>query len=263
MNWHKYMWQFSPYYDPEIGRFITEDTNWGKDSHPLSLNLYTYVANNPIMFVDPSGHSWEDVWNGFKSVGSGVVDFVQGVGSGVMETITYGTSSDIEIYYYRDNETAYIIGKIVGNATAGAFGTIETIAGGTGAVVTSPTVVGAVALGAVAAHGVTVVGSSFGNAAKNVTILKANSNNGGGGSNNSSKKMTAKEAEQAAKKLGYEKTNYTSHGQPVFKKGNKYITPDVDSHNGGSWKMADSVKNLGSKSTRMGTYDAKLKRIGD
>jgi filamentous hemagglutinin len=31
----------------------------------------------------------------------------------------------------------------------------------------------------------------------------------------------------------------------------------------GSWKMADSVKNLGKKETRMGTYDAKLKRIGD
>lgn len=75
--------------------------------------------------------------------------------------------------------------------------------------------------------------------------------------------MTTKEATAAAKKLGYTKTNFTSHGQPVFKKGNKYITPDVDGHNGGIWKMADSVKNLGSKSTRMGTYDENLTWIGD
>ncbi|OPX41877.1 tRNA(Glu)-specific nuclease WapA precursor [Ruminiclostridium hungatei] len=45
------------YYDPMIGRFITEDSYWGKDSDPLSLNLYTYCRNNPIMFIDPSGHA--------------------------------------------------------------------------------------------------------------------------------------------------------------------------------------------------------------
>ena len=75
--------------------------------------------------------------------------------------------------------------------------------------------------------------------------------------------LKGKAADKVAEKLGYSKTNYKSHGQPVYKKGNRYITPDVDAHNGGVWKMADSVKNLGSKSTRMGTYDANLKRIGD
>ncbi|MBL4709110.1 MAG: hypothetical protein JKY48_11805 [Flavobacteriales bacterium] len=38
-----------------------------------------------------------------------------------------------------------------------------------------------------------------------------------------------------------------SHGQPVFKKGKVVISPDVDSHIGGAWKAATSVKNLGSK----------------
>lgn len=51
-----------------------------------------------------------------------------------------------------------------------------------------------------------------------------------------------------------------SKGQPVFKKRNKYITPDVDSHKGGLWKMADSPKNLGSKQTRTGTYNEDLTR---
>nr|WP_253199062.1 toxin C-terminal domain-containing protein [Clostridium gasigenes] len=63
--------------------------------------------------------------------------------------------------------------------------------------------------------------------------------------------------------MGFERTNYKSHGKPVYKKGRRYITPDVDSHNGGTWKMADSVKDLGSKRTRTGTYDFKLDRIGD
>jgi RHS repeat-associated protein len=40
------------YYDPEVGRFISEDP-MGFDGG--SLNLYAYVGNNPVMFIDPSG----------------------------------------------------------------------------------------------------------------------------------------------------------------------------------------------------------------
>jgi hypothetical protein len=74
---------------------------------------------------------------------------------------------------------------------------------------------------------------------------------------------TTKAATDAAKKLGFTKTNFYSHGQPVYKKGNNYITPDVDQHSGGAWKMANSVKNLGKKDTRSGTYDINLNKIGD
>ncbi len=44
------------YYDPVIGRFISADSYLGKDNDPLSLNLYTYCNNNPIMYVDEDGH---------------------------------------------------------------------------------------------------------------------------------------------------------------------------------------------------------------
>jgi len=44
------------YYDPYIGRFISEDSYWGEDDNPLSLNLYTYCFNDPIRFIDPTGH---------------------------------------------------------------------------------------------------------------------------------------------------------------------------------------------------------------
>ena len=44
------------YYNPVIGRFTTADTYTGKEDDPLSLNLYTYCGNNPVLFNDPSGH---------------------------------------------------------------------------------------------------------------------------------------------------------------------------------------------------------------
>ncbi|KLU64306.1 tRNA(Glu)-specific nuclease WapA precursor [Desulfosporosinus acididurans] len=43
-------------YDPTTGRFLNEDTNTGKTIDPLSLNLYTYCFNNPILYVDMSGN---------------------------------------------------------------------------------------------------------------------------------------------------------------------------------------------------------------
>ncbi|CAG7658638.1 RHS repeat-associated core domain-containing protein [Paenibacillus allorhizosphaerae] len=44
------------YYNPHIGRFISEDTYEGHAEDPLSLNRYTYCNNEPILHVDPSGH---------------------------------------------------------------------------------------------------------------------------------------------------------------------------------------------------------------
>ncbi|WP_410514027.1 RHS repeat-associated core domain-containing protein [Paenibacillus sp. BR2-3] len=47
------------YYDPSVGRFINEDTYEGQITNPLSLNLYTYVSNNPLIYSDPTGHRQE------------------------------------------------------------------------------------------------------------------------------------------------------------------------------------------------------------
>lgn len=44
------------WYDPSQGRFINQDTYEGDINNPLSLNLYSYVHNNPIANSDPSGH---------------------------------------------------------------------------------------------------------------------------------------------------------------------------------------------------------------
>jgi RHS repeat-associated protein len=44
------------YYNPKIGRFISEDSYEGTPDNPLSLNLYTYCQNNPVMYRDQNGH---------------------------------------------------------------------------------------------------------------------------------------------------------------------------------------------------------------
>ncbi|MEK3822213.1 SAR2788 family putative toxin [Cytobacillus sp. FSL W8-0315] len=75
-------------------------------------------------------------------------------------------------------------------------------------------------------------------------------------------------AKAVAKELGYsEVKGQYSHGAKIYLrgkgKGPKYISRDKDGHIGGAWKGATSIKNLGSKKTRSGTYDIELKRIGD
>ena len=45
------------YFDPKLGRFLTQDSFLGKIDSPPSLHRYLYGYANPTRFVDPSGHS--------------------------------------------------------------------------------------------------------------------------------------------------------------------------------------------------------------
>lgn len=75
---------------------------------------------------------------------------------------------------------------------------------------------------------------------------------------------TTSEATKAAVKMGYRKIRELSNGEAVYKKGDSYITRDIGSgnglgsHNGGAWKEANSVKNLGTPEARNGTFNADL-----
>ncbi len=44
------------YYDPALARFISPDTLVPDPTTPHSYNRYTYVRNNPLRWVDPTGH---------------------------------------------------------------------------------------------------------------------------------------------------------------------------------------------------------------
>jgi RHS repeat-associated protein len=46
----------SRYYDTNSGRFLSEDSNMGSLTDPMSLNRYIYGEDNPMAVVDPTGH---------------------------------------------------------------------------------------------------------------------------------------------------------------------------------------------------------------
>ncbi|MEB3104064.1 RHS repeat-associated core domain-containing protein, partial [Ferviditalea candida] len=52
----QYYYLQARYYDPRNGRFLSADTYRGEIQNPLSLHLYAYAFNNPVNYVDPSGH---------------------------------------------------------------------------------------------------------------------------------------------------------------------------------------------------------------
>ena len=45
-------------YDPELGRFLSADPSIQAPTNLQSYNRYSYVMNNPMTLVDPSGYSW-------------------------------------------------------------------------------------------------------------------------------------------------------------------------------------------------------------
>ncbi|MCM3576466.1 DNRLRE domain-containing protein [Mesobacillus subterraneus] len=49
------------YYNPENGSFLSLDPVRGDLMEPLTLNGYSYVNNNPVMFNDPSGESAKEL----------------------------------------------------------------------------------------------------------------------------------------------------------------------------------------------------------
>ncbi|MDC4206785.1 MAG: RHS repeat-associated core domain-containing protein [Candidatus Manganitrophus sp.] len=48
------------YYDPALMRFISPDTVDPDRNYPQTLNRYSYVRNNPLKFVDPTGKAERD-----------------------------------------------------------------------------------------------------------------------------------------------------------------------------------------------------------
>ena len=67
------------YYDPQIGRFTQADTIVQSPYDSQSLNRYSYCRNNPINYVDPTGHSWfSNFWKQFAGA------FVGGLVAGIL-----------------------------------------------------------------------------------------------------------------------------------------------------------------------------------
>ncbi|NTV29700.1 MAG: RHS repeat-associated core domain-containing protein, partial [Candidatus Omnitrophica bacterium] len=100
------------YYNPKLGRFITADPIVQAPYNPQTLNRYTYCNNNPINLVDPTGHSWKNVW---KATSVAVVGAVAVIATGGAATALLGA-------YWGGVFTGAMIGATVGGATAAAMG---------------------------------------------------------------------------------------------------------------------------------------------
>ncbi|MFZ5987822.1 MAG: RHS repeat-associated core domain-containing protein [Bacillota bacterium] len=93
-------------YDPKIARFLQEDTYLGDPNDPLSLNLYAYCHNEPIMYIDPSGHN--NILNDFKEklkhyAEKKLADAFNAVLSFTVNTVTDYESTEEAIRYVVEN----------------------------------------------------------------------------------------------------------------------------------------------------------------
>ncbi len=98
------------YYDPETGRFISQDSIDYADPESINgLNLYAYCGNNPVMAIDPTGTMPK--WLRW------VLGAVIIVASVALSVVTAGLATPIS--------TALgggMLGAVVGGAVAGAVG---------------------------------------------------------------------------------------------------------------------------------------------
>ena len=99
------------YYNPEDGRFMTEDSYRGEIMNPETGHLYVYCANNPVNYVDPSGHLFGN-WDMFGRYWFDKTVFIR-YGKGTTEHIAK-SKKDLNLIKFRN----YIKLVLVGGAVA-------------------------------------------------------------------------------------------------------------------------------------------------
>jgi RHS repeat-associated protein len=90
------------YYDPTIGRFITEDSYEGDDNDPMTLNRYIYGRDNPERYSDPNGHMFV-----VSTGGGGAVSPTCTADPAACTSVTSSTSSETSVVYADMYYTTY------------------------------------------------------------------------------------------------------------------------------------------------------------
>ena len=108
------------YYNPEDGRFMTEDSYRGEIMNPETGHLYVYCANNPVNYVDPSGHLFGN-WDMFGRYWFDKTVFIR-YGKGTTEHIAR-SKKDLNLIKFRNyikKEDQYM-NKVAVNLTFAAI----------------------------------------------------------------------------------------------------------------------------------------------
>lgn len=139
------------YYSSALGRFITPDWSvkedpvpYAKLDDPQSLNLYAYVRNNPLIRIDPDGHTckqgdwgcnaWDMVNQTWNQIHAIAATTQQSVGNSVKK------AKQVVAAHPRTMKALKGVGKVVGGiATVGLSATTEV---GSGGLATVPVVFG-------------------------------------------------------------------------------------------------------------------------
>ena len=88
------------YYDPNSGRFLTQDTWQGQRGKPITLHKYLYANTNPAVFIDPTGQFGMAQVNAITSMVSIMVRASMGTISRFFKRIMKKKKSDKEKFKF-------------------------------------------------------------------------------------------------------------------------------------------------------------------
>ncbi len=243
------------YMSSNMGRFMSPDWSESPDpvpyaalADPQSLNLYSYVRNNPLSMADEDGHDGASptascvggiggllcnvagaIRSGLSTVGNAISSAASSIGSGISSAFTPMSQTQSA-----NALRTYYSGTTYGNINVGTLSNQDLIQFNKdhrNEFAASNWRVGAAAM----------AGGAMGSM---------------GGGNQS---LTNSQVRDLANYQGLDPVKdppFDSHGQLVFKKGGRFFTPDADSHIGGVWK---EFNRMGQ---RVGTLNENLERIG-
>ncbi len=142
------------WYDPSLGRFTQPDTDVPESQGVQAYDRYAYVGNNPLRYVDPTGHNWWD------AVGQFATGFVYEFAK---TTSWYSPQAQNVLSVSGAESDAMLVGRIAADVATIIIGVGEVAGGitiGTGGTAVSCGVT--LCVGAVATVGTAVVVTSAG-----------------------------------------------------------------------------------------------------
>ena len=110
------------FYEPAMNRFSQKDIIRGSITAPNSLNRYTYVQNDPVNFIDPSGQSLKSAWNMVKS---SVTNTVKNIVSNPVQAVKSAAKAVVNAVTH-PIKTATYAAKSAGNAVRTIYNEVRT-----------------------------------------------------------------------------------------------------------------------------------------